>query len=113
MRHLVVDIGIEQGYAHFLERFADIGLGQPTAAPQAFEGITQGALQALEHGARLNHIRSGLLPHLGELRQSLESCILTAGRGRRNSSGQGCGQAGPHYPLQPGFAASRTEGHDA
>src|SRR5215470_19398326 len=48
----VIDVGVEQGLADFLEALADVGLGDSAAAAQLLERFAQASLNALEH-ARL------------------------------------------------------------
>src|SRR5699024_9130994 len=47
--HRQRDVGLEQRDAHFAQRFANVLLGQPAAAAQAFDGAGQALGQGFEH----------------------------------------------------------------
>ena len=60
-RDLMVHISVQQGNTNLLKRLADIGLGQPTSAPQALDGVAQSALKTLEHEHTSNDASLGAL----------------------------------------------------
>jgi hypothetical protein len=53
------DVGLEQGETDVADRGVDVGLGQPTLAPQVPEGDGQAVGKAREHRPRLSRRRHG------------------------------------------------------
>jgi hypothetical protein len=49
LHHLEVDVRLQQGEAHLTEGGVDLGLGQPSVAPQAGEGLLQPVGEGVEH----------------------------------------------------------------
>src|SRR5262249_14441856 len=45
-----VDVGVEEGAADFFEALLHVGLGEPAAAAQLFQGLAEAALNAFKHG---------------------------------------------------------------
>src|SRR5665213_2287437 len=48
--HADLDVGLEEGGADLAEDLVDIGLGQPSSAPESAEDAVESVGQALEHG---------------------------------------------------------------
>src|SRR5262249_25007467 len=46
-----VDVGVEKGLTDLAQPLADVGLGEPAAAEQFFQGLTEAALNAFKHTA--------------------------------------------------------------
>ena len=49
-----VDVGFQQGLAHFLHGFTDVGFRDAAAAAQLFQSLGEAALDAFKHTASLN-----------------------------------------------------------